>query len=202
MNPESPRALAGRRAFRVATGVVLAFLVAGCAAGESTRKGPGGNDSRYVAGNGASRVIKVGGRKPAPQISGTTIEDKPLNMADLKGKVTVVNFWASWCSPCRAEAPSLQKLYTQHKDSGVTFVGIDTKDGKDNARAFARSFKITYPSLYDQAGRIALRFRDVPPNAVPSTLIIDRHGKIAARVIGGVTFSRLRALITKVAAEK
>lgn len=96
----------------------------------------------------------------------------------------------------------MEQIYESTKASGVQFVGVDVKDGKDNARAFARSFKITYPSLFDQAGQVALAFRDVPPNAVPSTLVIDRQGRVAARVIGSVPYSTLKDLVTKVAAGK
>ena len=84
----------------------------------------------------------------------------------------------------------------------MEFVGVDIKDGKDNAQAFARTFKITYPSLYDQAGQIALSFRDIPPNAVPSTLVIDRQGRIAARAIGSVPYAALKDMVTRLAAEK
>lgn len=96
----------------------------------------------------------------------------------------------------------MQKISDENKASGVQFVGVDIKDGKDNAAAFQRTFKTTYPSLFDQAGQIALSFRDVPPNAVPSTLVIDRQGRIAARAIGSISYSPLRDIVTKLAAEK
>lgn len=187
---------------RVLTVPVLVLLgggIAGCAGASAVQNTPGG-DSRYVAGNRASEVIKD--RKPAPAVTGTTLRGASLDLASFRGKVTVVNFWASWCAPCRAEAPTLQKVFDESQASGVRFVGVDIKDGKDNAEAFQRTFKITYPSVYDQAGQIALAFRDIPPNAVPATLIVDRHGKIAARVIGGVSYSSLRDIVTRLAAEK
>ncbi|WP_433176738.1 TlpA family protein disulfide reductase [Actinoallomurus sp. CA-150999] len=176
-----------------------AGVLAGCAGTGSGQNGTG-SDSRYVAGDNSSQILKS--RKPAPQVKGTTLDGKPFDLAQFGGKVVVVNFWASWCAPCRAEAPTMEQIYEKNKASGVQFVGVDIKDGKDNAQAFIRSFKITYPSLYDQAGQIALAFRDIPPNAVPSTLIIDRQGKVAVRVIGSVPYSRLQDLVTKVAAEK
>ena len=189
------------RVLTVPAVVVLgAGVLAGCAGTGSMQGGQGDSDSRYVAGDNSSQIIK--NRKPAPQVQGTTLDGKSFKLADLGGKVVVVNFWASWCAPCRAEAPTMQQIYDRNKASGVQFLGVDIKDGQDNAKAFARTFKITYPSLYDQAGQIALAFRDIPPNAVPSTLIIDRQGKVAARVIGSVPYSRLQDLVTKVAAEK
>jgi thiol-disulfide isomerase/thioredoxin len=180
--------------------ILLAGGLAGCAGASSGKDSAPAGDSRYVAGSGVSQVIKD--RKPAPAIKGTTVQGQPLNLASYKGKVVVVNFWASWCAPCRAEAPTLQKVSEETKASGVQFVGVDIKDGKDNAAAFQRTFKTTYPSLFDQAGQIALSFRDVPPNAVPSTLVIDRQGRIAARAIGSISYSPLRDIVTKLAAEK
>ncbi|GAA0333850.1 TlpA family protein disulfide reductase [Actinoallomurus spadix] len=177
-----------------------AGVLAGCAGTDAVQSGAGNSDSRYVAGDNSSQIIK--NRKPAPQVKGTTLDGKAFDLAAQRGKVTVVNFWASWCAPCRAEAPTMEQIYEQTKGSGVEFLGVDIKDGKGNAQAFVRTFKITYPSLYDQAGQVALAFRDIPPNAVPSTLIVDRQGKVAVRVIGSVPYSRLRDLVTKVAAEK
>jgi thiol-disulfide isomerase/thioredoxin len=188
-----------RRVLTVPAVVLLGGALAGCAGGSATQNG-GVGDSRYVAGDSASEVLKD--RKPAPAVHGTALDGKPLGLADFNGKVTVVNFWASWCAPCRAEAPTMQKVYDETKASGVQFMGVDIKDGKDNAQAFLRTFKITYPSLYDQAGQIALTFRDIPPNAVPSTLVIDRKGAIAARAIGSVSYTSLKDIVTRLAAEK
>ncbi|MCW2886292.1 MAG: Redoxin domain protein [Streptosporangiaceae bacterium] len=196
------RALAG--------GVLSATLLAGCAGTNANPTGPGGADNRYVAGDGSSQLIKD--RKPGPQATGTTLDGKQLSLADLTAasgangagsKVVVVNFWASWCAPCRGEAPALQKLYEERKGKGVEFVGIDIKDyGKEAATAFERTFKIGYPSLYDPDGQVTLAFRVIPPSAVPSTLILDRKGRVAARIIGSTTYSRLGPLIDQVAAEK
>jgi thiol-disulfide isomerase/thioredoxin len=189
-----------RRVLTMPALVLLGGVLAGCAGASAVQQGPGGGDSRYVAGNGVSQLIKD--RKPAPAVTGTTLDGKPFKLADLRGKVTVINFWASWCAPCRAEAPTMQQVYDETKASGVQFVGVDIKDGRDNAKAFARTFKITYPSVYDQAGQIALAFRDIPPNAVPSTLVIDRRGAVAARAIGSVSYSPLKDIVTRLAAEK
>jgi thiol-disulfide isomerase/thioredoxin len=180
--------------------ILLGGALAGCAGAGAVQNGPAGGDSRYVSGDTVSQVIKD--RKPAPPVQGTTLDGRRLALGDLKGKVVVVNFWASWCAPCRAEAPTMEKIYEETKASGVEFVGIDIKDGKDNAKAFVRTFKTTYPSLYDQAGQIALSFRGIPPNAVPSTLIIDRRGDVAARAIGSVSYTSMKDIVTQLAAEK
>lgn len=108
----------------------------------------------------------------------------------------VLNVWGSWCSPCRAEAPDLARVSRETYDSGVRFVGIDTRDTDDAARAFTRSFHITYPSIIDEQGELLLGFSGVIPiSAVPSTVVIDRDGGVAARVVGRVDEATLRGLI-------
>lgn len=196
----SPRVSPARTAAFAVGAVLVSGLAAGCAGTSSA--GPAGSDNRFISGDGNIQEIKAGDRKVAPQASGDTLDGKQLKLSDLKGKVTVVNFWASWCAPCRGEAPSLEQVYTENKAKGVEFVGVGFKDSKDNAKAFERKFKVTYPSLFDQDGQITLAFRDVPPNAIPSTLVLDRQGRVAARIVGSTTYSKLSPLVAKVAAEK
>jgi thiol-disulfide isomerase/thioredoxin len=178
--------------------ILLAGGLTACGAGQDTSA----DSSSYYGGGGGDNSQLMKDRKPAPSIKGTTIQGEPLDLASFHGKVVVVNFFQSYCGPCRGEAPTLKKISDETKASGVQFVGVDVKDGKDNAQAFERSFKITYPSLYDRAGQVALTFRNIPPNAVPSTLVIDRQGNIAARNIGSVSYSGLRDVVTRLAAEK
>ena len=113
----------------------------------------------------------------------------------------VLNFWGSWCGPCRQEAPSLGALARYFQLAGVRFLGVDIQDTPSAGIAFLRTFRIGYPSLNDPNDEIALEFHGtVPPTAIPSTLLIDRSGDIAARVVGGVTYDGLKRLITEVAA--
>ena len=113
--------------------------------------------------------------------------------------MVVLNFWGSWCAPCRAEAPDLAALASRYRSLGVRFLGIDIQDEPTSAEAFMHTFRITYPSLNDPGDEIALAFRKtVPPAAIPTTLVIDRSGHIAARIVGGATYNALKALIAKV----
>ncbi len=179
---------------------IAALSVASLAACADTKVTPSSsNGQRYVAGNGTVQVIDPSDRKPAPELTGTTLDGSSFSLADLRGNVTVVNVWASWCSPCRAEAPGLQKVSTELATQGVRFVGIDTRDTNDNAKAFERRFGITYPSIVDQDGALLLRFKEtLPPQAIPTTLVIDKDGRMAARALKPLTEEQLRDLIRSV----
>lgn len=187
---------------RVAAAVVaLCGLLAGCAGTGAAENGPGGDDNRFIAGDGNVTEYAPADRTSVRDVGGELLNGDAFKLSDVQGKVVVVNFWASWCAPCRGEAPTLQKLSQEHKSKGVEFVGVNFKDAKDQALAMERSFGITYPSLFDGDGRLMLAFRDIPPNAVPSTLIFDRQGRVAVRVIGATTYSKLNPLINRVVAE-
>ena len=179
--------------------VVACGLLAGCAGTDAS--GDGG-DQRFISGDGNATVFKPGDRKNVQGVSGSRKDGWRLTLAEFKGKVVVVNFWASWCAPCRAEAPSLQQVYAENKAKGVEFLGVDFKDSKANAQAFERKFKVGYPSLFDADGQVTLAFREVPPSAIPSTLVLDRQGRVAVRIIGATTYSKLNPLVAKVLAEK
>lgn len=180
-------------------GMVLLW-VAGCSLGASTSETDGQD---YVAGDGSSQIIEVDRRLTAPDVSGVTLEGKDLALADFAGKVVVVNVWGSWCAPCRAEAPILQEVYSETRKRGVAFLGVNTRDQEAAAIAFEKGFGITFPSLVDEGGELQLAFREfLPANAIPSTLIIDRNGLVAARILGATTYSQLTYLVDQVASER
>lgn len=162
-----------------------------------------GDGLGFVSGGGTSTTIASEDRTAAPQVSGVTLEGDSLSLSDYDGKVVVVNVWGSWCGPCREEAEILQEVAQQTASDGVQFVGLNTRDQSAGALAFQRTFHITYPSLVDDDGQLQLAFRDsLPPNAVPSTLVLDTQGRVAARVIGATTFSQLSHLVADVVAER
>lgn len=195
----SPRISALRAAAAV---VALCGLLAGCAGTGAAENGPGGDDNRFIAGDGNVTEYAPADRTSVRDVGGELLNGDAFKLSDVQGKVVVVNFWASWCAPCRGEAPSLQHVYDENKDKGVEFLGVNFKDSKANAKAFERNFDITYPSLFDADGQVTLAFREVPPSAIPSTLVLDRQGRVAARVIGATTVSKLSPLVAGVTAEK
>jgi thiol-disulfide isomerase/thioredoxin len=146
-------------------------------------------------------LIAVAERTAAPALTGPTLDGGQLDVGQLRGDVVVVNFWASWCAPCRAEANNLIRVAERTASDGVTFVGVNVKDEKGNAQAFERSYEVPYASIHDQPGALLTRFRRLVPQTPPTTLLLDREGRIAARFIGGVTEAELLGPVQALAAE-
>ena len=179
---------------------MAALALAACSSGTDPGQG-------FVGGPGTVTEVRAGDRPQAPTLRGTTLDGRAFDLAAYRGQVVVLNFWGSWCPPCRAEAPALERVAAALKPSGVVFVGVDTRDlDQDAARAFLRNVGTTYVNLDDSDGRLALAFQQgsvrLPPQAIPSTLVVDRQGRLAARILGPTTQPRLTALLTPIAAER
>ena len=150
----------------------------------------------YVAGNGTVTFIEPKDRKMGPTFSGTTLDGENFELPH--GGIVVINVWASWCAPCRAEAPTLAALAKKYK--GAVFLGVLTRDSEVAARAFQKRFDLPYPTLVDDS--VLLKFRDtLSANAIPSTILIDKKGRVAARISGEITVASLSDLIEKLHAE-
>ena len=135
-------------------------------------------------------------RVEAPELEGTTLEGRPFSLSQLAGDIVVINVWGSWCAPCRAETPDLVRVADGYDRRGVSFVGINTRDDADAADAFVRANKVDYPSVVDDNGEVLLALRDtIPTTAVPTSVVIDRRGRVAARIIGPVTYTTLTGLL-------
>lgn len=179
----------------------MTMPVAGCEGGAIAQSTPVSNGTSFVAGGPGATLFRTGARRAAPAVAGTTLTGQKLTLASYRGAVVVMNFWGSWCAPCRQEAPALASLARRFHAAGVRFVGVDIRDSPASAAAFLRTFRISYPSLNDPGDEIALAFRGtVPPAGIPTTLVVDRGGRIAARIVGGVSYDGLKALITQIAA--
>jgi len=162
-----------------------------------------GTGQGFVSSSYNSRYFNPGSRPVAPAVAGTTLTGQKFSLAADHGDLVVMNFWGSWCSPCRAEAPALVSLAAHFGHDPVRFVGDDVHDYSAAAQAFEHTFDVPYPSLNDPGSKVPLAFHDtVPPSAIPSTLVIDRTGHIAGIVVGQITYNGLRALIDKVLAER
>lgn len=173
------------------------LLLAGCSGtGSGSGDRASGDDTRIVTGSGTVTTIPPAERKDAPDLTGETLDGKQVSLADYEGKVVVLNVWGSWCAPCRKEAPHLAAAARSLAPKGVAFLGINTRDGTvEPAQAFQRTYDLPYPSVFDPDGDLLLGFREsLPPSAIPSTLVIDKEGRVAARVLGTVTQNTLEQL--------
>ncbi|MFF4401365.1 TlpA family protein disulfide reductase [Streptomyces sp. NPDC001480] len=190
------------RLLLAATAAAAALTLSACSSGGISG---GGGDTNFVTGKNGIDTAAKGHRDPAPDLSGKTIDGKTLDVADYKGKVVVVNIWGSWCGPCRAEGKYFAKVSKEYEGKGVQFVGINTRDSSTTpAVAFEKGQGITYPSLYDPTGKLMLRFKKgtLNPQLVPTTLILDRDGKIAARALEALSEESLLKMLKPVLAEK
>lgn len=137
-----------------------------------------------------------------PAIAGTTLDGAFLDVADLRGRIVVVNSWASWCGPCREETPAFVELSNGVDPDDVAVVGLNVTDDETAARAFVEEFAVPYPSIVDAEGDILATIPGVPPSSLPSTVILDRDGRIAARVIGATDAMELATLIAAIMDEE
>lgn len=117
----------------------------------------------------------------APSFEFTTFDGETISLADLAGKGVVLNFWASWCDPCRAEAAMLEAAWRREQNNGIVFIGLDYLDQEHSAKAYLEEFDITYPSGPDLQSAAARRYRI---QGVPETFFIDSAGNISSLVIG------------------
>ena len=173
---------------------VVAAALMGCGQGKDT------GDKGYIAGDGIVTVLPVAEREPPGRVAGRTLEGEPLSLDVYAGQTVVINVWGSWCAPCRSEARDLVEAAAELKGEGVAFLGINTRDpSPENGIAFAEQYDVSYPSLYDEAGRTLLAFNGtLPPSAIPSTLVIDEQGRVAASIIGETTKSTLTGVVREV----
>lgn len=180
---------------------VLAVVLSGCTTGSDAVDVSNGGEFRFVAGTPDGEVIDEGDRATAPQFSGSLLDGSQFDSASLSGDIVVINFWGSWCAPCRLEIPEFQQVYDDVGADQVSFLGVNVKDNQQLAQAFLHDKGISYPSLFDPRGEVALAFRDFPANAIPSTIIVDRDGRVAAVYVAAVDTDALRQVIDTLVAQ-
>lgn len=182
-----------------AIAVTVTAGIAACGGGATAQDTAVGNGSSFVPGSYSTTVFGQSNRPSAPKVGGRLLTGSRFELSADRGAVVVMNFWGSWCTPCREEAPALAALARHFSAAGVRFIGVDIRDDPASAEAFMRTFQIEYPSLNDPNDQVALDFSGtVPPAGIPTTLVIDRSGRIAARIVGTVSYNGLGGLITQV----
>jgi thiol-disulfide isomerase/thioredoxin len=185
----------------------LSLITSGCATSQADNLASqfkSGDNKNYISGDGTTLEIAPSDRTDSVAWKGVTESGGVLTSANLSGVVTVMNFWYAGCAPCRAEAKDLEALYKEFLPQKVQFVGVNVRDTAGTALAFDKTFGLTYPSIMDNnTGSVVLAFTGVvSPQAVPTTLVVDRKGRVAARILGRLEKSILKAMIQKVVAEQ
>jgi cytochrome c biogenesis protein CcmG/thiol:disulfide interchange protein DsbE len=141
-------------------------------------------DARYIPSPIVGRA--------APPFTLTLFNGEKLGLVDLRGKVVFVNFWASWCPPCIAEAKELEATWQELKDRDVVFLGVQIQDAEANGRAFVKEFNISYPNGLDAAGRIAI---DYGVWGIPESFFVDPDGRVTYKHVGGVGAATVAAKV-------
>ena len=155
--------------------------------------GAGGKGLAPEAGTGqvepvgsAVAVIPEADRRPLPAFSAATLDGARIDLTALRGRPLVLNFWASWCGPCRAEQEGLELAAKDLAERGVRVVGVNIRDDQGAARSYLKEFGVGYPSLFDRPAVLSARLGDLGPQAPPYTLVVDAGGRVAARVFGAL----------------
>ncbi len=142
---------------------------------------------------GLSGITMV--NRPAPDFTLTTFEGTTISLEGLKGRPIVINFWASWCPPCRIEAPLLERTWRAYKNRDVVFIGVDVQDREEDALNYIREFDITYPNGPDPTGEISI---DYGVSGLPVTFFVSRQGEIVRRWVGAIERSVLISSIEEI----
>jgi thiol-disulfide isomerase/thioredoxin len=182
---------------RRTTLIVVAVAVAAAVAGLVALAGGGGAGLAPEAGTGQveqvdPRVVVVpeDQRRPLPAFTGRTVDDQQIDLASLRGRPLVLNFWASWCGPCRAEQEGLELAAKILAGRDVRMVGVNIRDDEGAASSYLREFDVGYPSLFDRPAVLSARLGALAPQAPPYTLVVDAEGRVAARVFGALPGDR------------
>ena len=189
------------RTMRLLAATAVATAVLALSACTSSSHSNSANcDFHFTSANKSGSTIAVAKRKTC-EITGNLINGGNYSLAQDKGKVVVLNFWAAWCAPCQVETPQFDLMYRQNKGKGVDFVGIDTKDIKSNAESFIKDHDITFPIVYDEPGEAALALGNLPVQGMPFSVVIDKQSRVAGVYIGRQSPADLQPVLNTLLAE-
>lgn len=205
LRPASRGRLSRRNMLAGIAGIASLPLLAACSNADDPLAAQAGNadGKNYIAGDGSVLEIAPEERGEPVQFTSTLFSGEAVRSSDWAGGPVVLNFWYAACAPCRVEAPDLKALHEEFEPDGVQFFGVNVRDTAATAEAFERTFGIAYPSMEDRGGQVLMAMTDyVPPQAVPTTIVLDRQGRVSARILGIAEHSTLKSLITTVMDEQ
>jgi thiol-disulfide isomerase/thioredoxin len=180
--------------------LACALVLAACTGKDAVAQGDG-TLYQFSSATKLGQTIPMGDRKAAGDVNGDLLNGGTYNLNSDAGKVVVLNFWASWCSPCRSEMPGFDSLYRQDKAS-IDFVGINTKDASvSSAKAFVSDTNISYPIVRDEPGKVALELGKIPSGGLPFTVVLDKQHRVAAVYLQELQAADLQPVLTKLSAE-
>ena len=194
MSRRAPVGASRRASARLLTGLAVALILSACASAPECDRIPGVRPGVCP--------LPVADRQPVPDLTLPVLPSDAalaagvteLSLADLQGRVVVVNFWASWCGPCRIEQPDLNAVHDLLPDTEVVLVGVNIEDTEANALAHLAEFDVAYLSVFDPVNELASRFEGIGARTIPSTVFIDPEGRVAARVLGVTDAREIAAL--------
>jgi thiol-disulfide isomerase/thioredoxin len=155
------------------------------------------SDNKDIAGfakvfQGVARRLGAVGKQL--EIKGKTVEGKDVDLAKLKGKVVLIDFWATWCGPCRAEIPNIRKNYDKYHAKGFEVIGVSLDEDKDKLEEFLKEEKLPWPSIYDQSAKEGQRLAEhYGVMSIPQVLLVDQEGKVVTLEARGPELGRLLA---------
>jgi len=149
-------------------------------------------------GNELSGMLRIG--VEAPTFNVAAVDGKPIDLAQYKGNVTIINFWATWCDPCIQEFPNAKKLYTKFKDKGVQFIGVSLDDDIEDLRGFVKQFAVEWPQIFDGKRWLGAIPSLYHIQAIPSMVLLDRESKV--RYVGSDTEAVTRIVTTLLSESK
>lgn len=179
---------------------VLAMTTLTACSDESSG-GPCAGTYRFETASKPGRVFAAGDRERACAFTGTFLDGTHYRLGQDTGKVIVVNFWASWCAPCKVETPQFDLLHRELMDRDITFVGVDYRDVKDKAREFVDTHDISFPSLFDPLGELPIKLGNIATPGPPFTVLIDKKQRVAAVYLGIQSPKDLEPALDTLAAE-
>jgi len=127
-----------------------------------------------IASTGVAAVLPPVG-KPAPDFAAKSDSGRNVRLSELRGQVVLINFWASWCSPCRQELPLLSKIYSQYRSAGFALLAVNVDDNRKDAESMLKRLDLKFPTLFDGNKKVA---RLYGVDTMPATLVIDRDGRV------------------------